>query len=246
MCWECRARVSATEATISNFVTVRKQTLDPQLSSGAGPRALLKARLSQLTSDEVPAKWWSRLFQTVFTARRIVYVGAVLFLAALGAAIMGHFALSRRSEALLATVPTAPIPDRNLTPGATRSLRKDDVCRIPKDDPTVQIVSFSVRRTVLQEYGMVNASAKDYELDFLITPELGGSNEVRNLWPEPYSSTVWNAHVKDALEDRLHQMVCSGQLDLSTAQQDIASDWVAAYKKYFHTDHPVSDRPPLD
>ncbi len=30
-------------------------------------------------------------------------------------------------------------------------------------------------------------------------------------------------------------MVCSGKLDLSTAQRDIATDWIAAYKKYFHT-----------
>jgi len=39
--------------------------------------------------------------------------------------------------------------------------------------------------------------------------------------------------VKDALEDRLHTMVCSGQLDLATAQRELSRDWVAAYKKYF-------------
>jgi hypothetical protein len=45
--------------------------------------------------------------------------------------------------------------------------------------------------------------------------------------------------VKDALEDRLHSMVCEGKLDLRTAQRDIATDWIAAYKKYFHTDRPL-------
>jgi hypothetical protein len=35
-------------------------------------------------------------------------------------------------------------------------------------------------------------------------------------------------------------MVCAGKVDLSTAQKDIASDWIAAYKKYFHTDAPLS------
>jgi hypothetical protein len=34
-------------------------------------------------------------------------------------------------------------------------------------------------------------------------------------------------------------MVCGGELDLSTAQRDIAADWIAAYKKYFHTDRPL-------
>jgi hypothetical protein len=35
-------------------------------------------------------------------------------------------------------------------------------------------------------------------------------------------------------------MVCGGQLDLSTAQRDISTDWIAAYKKYFHTDRPLA------
>jgi hypothetical protein len=34
------------------------------------------------------------------------------------------------------------------------------------------------------------------------------------------------------LEDRLHALVISGKLDLKTAQREIATDWIAAYKKY--------------
>lgn len=54
-----------------------------------------------------------------------------------------------------------------------------------------------------------------------------------------YSSPTWNAYVKDALEEHLHEMVCSGKLDFPTAQHDIATDWIAAYKKYIHTDRPL-------
>jgi len=50
---------------------------------------------------------------------------------------------------------------------------------------------------------------------------------------------LWNAHTKDALEDHLRSMVCNGQLELATAQHEIASNWVAAYKKYFHTRGPL-------
>jgi hypothetical protein len=46
--------------------------------------------------------------------------------------------------------------------------------------------------------------------------------------------------VKDALEDRLRRMVCAGQIDLATAQHEIAVTGIAAYKKYFHTDRPLS------
>jgi hypothetical protein len=71
-----------------------------------------------------------------------------------------------------------------------------------------------------------------YEVDYLITPALGGADDIRNLWPQSYVSTAWNARVKNALEDRLRDLVCRGQLDLGEAQREIATDWIAAYKKY--------------
>ena len=56
---------------------------------------------------------------------------------------------------------------------------------------------------------------------------LGGADDIHNLWPQPYSDTLWNAEVKDALEDRLREMVCDGSLDLTEAQQEIAVNWIA-------------------
>ena len=50
---------------------------------------------------------------------------------------------------------------------------------------------------------------------------------------------MWNARVKDELERLLPNLVCAGTLPLATAQRDMATDWIAAYKKYFHTDRPV-------
>jgi hypothetical protein len=100
-----------------------------------------------------------------------------------------------------------------------------------------------MQKEVFQEYGMENARQTDYELDYLITPELGGAEDIRNIWPEPHSSTKWNSYVKDDLENYLQQLVCAGKLDLSTAQHDIATDWISAYKKYFHTDRPRSIHP---
>jgi hypothetical protein len=46
--------------------------------------------------------------------------------------------------------------------------------------------------------------------------------------------------VKDALEDRLREMVCDGNLDLTVAQREIAQNWISAYKKYFHTERPLA------
>ena len=69
------------------------------------------------------------------------------------------------------------------------------------------------------------------EYDHLISLELGGDpNDPRNLWVEPNdrpgATSTYNS--KDALENHLHDLVCSGQVSLAAAQQAIATDWVAA------------------
>ena len=128
-------------------------------------------------------------------------------------------------------------PEPSLTPGVAVAVNPEQVCRSTR--PKNRIVPVSLQRRVFEEYGIAGAEPRAYEVDYLITPALGGADDIRNLWPQSYSSAVWNARVKDALEDRLHDMVCEGQLDLATAQQDISSDWIAAYKKYFHTDRPL-------
>jgi hypothetical protein len=66
----------------------------------------------------------------------------------------------------------------------------------------------------------------------MILLELGGSNSIKNLWPASHRTSPWNAHVKDRLEGKLYELVCSGQLDLKTAQEAIASNWIEAYQKH--------------
>jgi len=83
----------------------------------------------------------------------------------------------------------------------------------------------------LVEYGYADRSPGDYEEDHLIPLEVGGDGyAAANLWPEPYAGK--GARVKDQLENRLHQLVCTDQLDLRTAQQAIAANWYAAYERY--------------
>ncbi len=42
-------------------------------------------------------------------------------------------------------------------------------------------------------YGMAGVPQAEYELDYLITPELGGAPDARNLWPQRYDVPGWNA-----------------------------------------------------
>ena len=91
------------------------------------------------------------------------------------------------------------------------------------------------RRDEVQiRYGLPTGPHPNYEIDHLIPLCLGGGDDASNLWPQPRRTIAptWNAEAKDRLEHRLCELVCSGQLDIGTAQQDIATDWIAAYRKY--------------
>ena len=99
----------------------------------------------------------------------------------------------------------------------------------------------ALQRRVFEQYGIRNAEPRSYEVDYLITPALGGADDIHNLWPHSYATPLWNAWVKDALEDKLRDMVCEGSLDLRQAQRDIAVNWIEAYKKFFHPDRPLQE-----
>lgn len=215
VCWECRASLHEMETAIADFVRTRRDYLDPQLPPAQGSRALLKASLAGMG----PAASVQRFHPLALAAAVIVLLCGMLLV---------RLSVSRH--------PRLEAPRVSLTPGLARSVTWAQVC---SDRPRVSAVPASLRHQVFEAYGLRDAGPRVFEVDYLITPELGGAEDIRNLWPQPYSATVWNARVKDALEDHLHQMVCAGQLDLTVAQHDIATDWIAAYKKYFHTDRPL-------
>ena len=61
---------------------------------------------------------------------------------------------------------------------------------------------------------------------------MGGANSVKNLWPQLWTGS-WNAHVKDGLENQMHREICAGSVSVEDACREVATDWIAAYKKRF-------------
>ena len=223
-CASCRARVDRIEASAAAFGRAYRGEDAVQVSSaGAASRSrdALKTQLAQIEGGRRRGPSW--------------VTASVLLVAAL----VGLEFVSSRSG------PPATPGDRHttlrpigyLTPGATRPVAAADLCATRRAAP--RAIPARVRQAVVRDYSMEHVPAHDYELDYLITPELGGSEDRRNLWPERYSSDSWNARVKDELEELLPRLVCAGTLPLATAQRDMATDWIAAYKKYFNTDRPL-------
>lgn len=231
-CWKCRARRQEIEYAIADFIRVHQREFEVKLPPVAGPRALLKARLAELSATAPGSSWFVR-------NRRLEWALAI---AVCGFAVLGlllvRTLLSRQGRALQKTI-VVSIPDSRLTPGAAILANRQAVCE--QSNTKNKPVPVALQRQVFAEYGIAGAEPQAYEVDYLVTPALGGADDIRNLWPHSYSATVWNAHVKDALEDRLRDLVCAGSLDLTDAQKEIAENWIAAYKKYFRTEQPLEE-----
>ena len=126
----------------------------------------------------------------------------------------------------------APIlPDPKLTPGDTLDVTLADI-QEKGYSAKVRNVPVAVKREVYAAYGIQHWTTGQYEIDHLVSLSLGGSNSKKNLWPQSYQTQPWNAHTKDQLEYKLLTLVRAGKVDLHTAQQEMAHDWIAAYKKY--------------
>jgi len=233
-CWDCRARMEQIQSAITSFVRAHHAEFDGQLPPAAGPRALLRARIVE-SRYEKQTQWWKSVFQLSLPH---LAVGCLSLVGLATGILWFRHAAQRELPSISVLSDAEATPNRSFTPGATRQITIPEICSATQEE-VVGDVSISLRQRVFQEYGIANPRPEDYEIDYLIAPRLGGTEDIRNLWPEPYGTRVWNAHVKDALEERLHEMVCSGQIDLSTAQHDIATDWIAAYQKYFHTNKPL-------
>ena len=220
--WQCRERMSSLQGTIAEFVRARNRELNAQIPSASGPRALLRASMAEAASSPSPA-WpvFLRLRWPAAPFGRLVMTGAAFLGALLFIVVVFQSTVSAEG----------PKPRCAITPGEARPITLKEVCDYAGAEVISRDIPLDMQRKVFAEYGIKDPKANQFEVDYLITPDLGGTESIRNLWPQPYSAH-WNARVKDKLEERLHELVCSGKLDLETAQHDIATDWIAAYRKY--------------
>jgi len=158
------------------------------------------------------------------------------------------------------------LPDSQKTPGAvlelvpdakTATCLKDLIGGSVKPGDTITLamictdgytkcirdVSDETKKKVYESYGLAGEhtgyckSKQGCEVDHLISLEIGGSNDEKNLWPEPYEGEVLNAHVKDQLEKWLHNAACTGQMSLKDAQKEISTNWVDAFRKHIGEPH---------
>ena len=224
-CWDCRSRHARLEQAIAEYLTVHQAAATVAIPPVAGPAAKLRATLRQQAVPEPRWRWaWLRATPSVLAGSIAVLLVPLALILWMG---------------WDAAAPAGPLPNGRLTPGAVRLISAEQVCAVPPLDEG-HMASAQLAALVFEQYRIANPKPGSFEVDYLISPSLGGSNDIRNLWPVPYAEGVWTSRVKDALEDQLRTLVCDGKLDLATAQREISADWIAAYRKYFKTRRPIA------
>lgn len=149
-------------------------------------------------------------------------VAGIVVLAAAGAVAAGYAVGTQQGASAAPCAARGVLPSRRCTPGATADRKRAVVCapgyatahRPLFNDPAFLKLKAEARA----EYGR---SGRAFVVDHLVPLELGGASVLANLWPEP----VAEARRKDAVENRLHDLVCSGQMRLAHAVHIFRVDW---------------------
>lgn len=132
--------------------------------------------------------------------------------------------------ALAAACALGPLPDPQCTPGLALSVTVSEVCTAGYAK-TARSVSAKVKAEVFREYGVTKHPHGSYEIDHLVPLELGGSNDIRNLWPEAAQPKP-GFHEKDKVENDLHRRACAGRITLRAAQELIRSNWLKLWPRH--------------
>ena len=120
------------------------------------------------------------------------------------------------------------LPDPACTPGSvdpavTQATIRRTIC-VSGWTATVRPPSGETTRAKYDVARPAYGSTAPGELDHLVPLELGGSNDITNLWPE--AGAIPNA--KDPVENELKAAVCAGTITLYRARLAFARDWETA------------------
>lgn len=115
-------------------------------------------------------------------------------------------------------------PNGNLTPGDILTTDMNFVC-VEGYSTRMRNVPESLKKEVYKKYKLTYPPKKNtYITDHYIPLELGGSNDIKNLWPQPYADSL----KKDKVENYLATIVCNRTINMTYAQEQI-KNWTAVY-----------------
>jgi len=121
-----------------------------------------------------------------------------------------------------------PLQDQACTPGdIVQGATREEICT-PGYARRTRNVSQSLKNDVYASYGIVKRKPGAYQIDHLVSLQLGGSNDIANLWPEAASPKP-GFREKDKVENYLRDQMCNGTMTVKEVQTAIATNWLAVY-----------------
>jgi len=150
----------------------------------------------------------------------LLSLGLVLVVVALIFSILKHNTQTIKTVCLA----NLSLPDPICTPGSVISTSTELVCKLGYAR-NARDVSEETKKAVFDRYGISYENRQDYEIDHLISLELGGSNDISNLWPASYKIAN-GAQIKNQFGSYLHAQVCAGKMTLEEAQKQISTNWL--------------------
>jgi len=161
---------------------------------------------------------------------KIIFLSIIIFALASVSPALATYGVQTKTNHCAAN---EVLQDSACSPGAILTTSTVVICKSGYT-ATVRDVPLSERKQVFKEYNIPYALASNYEVDHIISLELGGSNNIANLFPESYLIPD-GARVKDKLENYLNNQVCSGRMTIQEAQEEISSNWLKYYQADFST-----------
>ena len=138
--------------------------------------------------------------------------------------------------------PAYVYPNPSLTPGAVLTTDASTLCT-PGYASGVRDVSTATKEQVYAEYGVSYPQPPGaYEVDHFIPLEIGGSNDIKNLWLEPATPTP-GFHQKDQFENFEHGQVCNGTISVQESQSRMVSDWYLYWQEEVEGITPATSAP---
>lgn len=155
----------------------------------------------------------------------------------------------------MSDMPSWPIhPPDDITPGAIREeLSLEDILATKWGDDPRRVTS-KMKQEAFENYDLSGYDdttyrpdeyGRSWQIDHLIPRQMGGADEMENLWPAPYGEVFdpnfpaytteapWNVVRKDITANRLMQEVREGRMSLEEARERIQGDWTQTYMEFY-------------
>lgn len=120
------------------------------------------------------------------------------------------------------------LPDRGATPGVIAHRDLTTICTTKWGKDSRHVTEAMKRRTY-DRYRATKVKDRCCEIDHLLSRDLGGADDERNLWPQPWTQ----ARLKDRVEVEAKKRVCARRVDLAETQATMMRDWTVLYRDWF-------------